>query len=489
MFKSLSFDSTVRLGLFIFSLALIYFTRDFPFYWDNIVQLSVPANYYYDTNFTSFYLPDDIATGHPTFVGMYFAGLWKIFGRTLLVSHLAMLPFVFGLLNELFNLTKNIGVKEKVLTILMLFFVVIDTTFLAQLSLITFDIIQLWLFFLSLNLLIKEKKLALSISFMALMLISLRGAMMAGGLFLFTVVYAHNKHNKIKWKALLPYTFGICALSLFLLLFKINKGWMIHNTVSNKWAEASSYASFSEMVRNTGIFAWRLIDFGRVGFFLVLVFMVLKMLSQNRISEIHDQRKSEALKHKTKKPIQLLLWVAITQAMVFLPILIIYTNPFGHRYLLPIMITVNLCVVYWVYHSLTKKWLVLGILFLILGSGHFWLYPPKIAQGWDATTLHWQYFKGQEKMKYYVENKKIPTQEIQTFFPAYYPYQLSYLSEKREDFDYNKEFPNATYILFSNAFNVSDGIIDGLSSSSKYTLIHKEREGRIIIELYKKRSE
>ena len=58
--------------LLLVSVAIIFFFRDAPFYWDNVTQLSVPANWYYSTHFQFFYLPDDIATGHPTFTGMYF---------------------------------------------------------------------------------------------------------------------------------------------------------------------------------------------------------------------------------------------------------------------------------------------------------------------------------------------------------------------------------------------------------------------------------
>jgi len=84
--KQVDFSFTINLLLLIFSAVLIFSALNYPFYWDNTVQISVPANWYYQTNFKFFYLPDSIATGHPTFVGMYFAFLWKLFGRSLLIS-------------------------------------------------------------------------------------------------------------------------------------------------------------------------------------------------------------------------------------------------------------------------------------------------------------------------------------------------------------------------------------------------------------------
>jgi len=71
------------------------------FFWDSISQISIPANWYYDNNFRYFFVPDAYATGHPTFVGMYIALLWNVFGKSLLISHLAMFPFIFGILFQL----------------------------------------------------------------------------------------------------------------------------------------------------------------------------------------------------------------------------------------------------------------------------------------------------------------------------------------------------------------------------------------------------
>ena len=78
--------SRIDLILFLISLLIVFNGLDFPFYWDNVVQISVPANWYYETNFNYFYVPDELATGHQTFIGMLFAGslenIWQnTFGK------------------------------------------------------------------------------------------------------------------------------------------------------------------------------------------------------------------------------------------------------------------------------------------------------------------------------------------------------------------------------------------------------------------------
>jgi len=259
-----------KTGLFLLALVVVMVTRRYPFYWDNIVQLSVPANWFYEHGFGTLFLPDEISTGHPPFVGMYLALLWKVFGRSLLISHLAMLPFVFGLLWQLHEFIRNIGVKEQALTVILLGFVVLDATFLAQLSLITFDIIHLFLFFLGVNAIITRQNKLLAIAFAFLTIVSLRAAISAGGLLIFNVLLDHfHQHKKFRIQNYTKFIPGILTLALFLVLFKLHKGWMIHNTVSQAWSDSSALASGTQVIRNTVLFGWRLVDFGRIGALLL----------------------------------------------------------------------------------------------------------------------------------------------------------------------------------------------------------------------------
>jgi len=48
------YNALVNIILFAFSAILILFTLKTPFYWDNTSQISVPANWYFDTNFNFF---------------------------------------------------------------------------------------------------------------------------------------------------------------------------------------------------------------------------------------------------------------------------------------------------------------------------------------------------------------------------------------------------------------------------------------------------
>jgi hypothetical protein len=462
----------INLFLLGFSAILILCTLKSPFYWDNVVQISVPANWYYQTDFRYFFLPDNIATGHPTFVGMYFAFLWKLFGRSLIVCHLGMLPFVFGLLFQLHKFLRNIGINNDYKVLIILGFIIFDPTFLSQLSLITFDIIQLFFFFLCINLILTRRNIAFGFFYMILTLISLRASIMAGGIFLFNILYDYYYMNKkIKPGDYFKYLPGILSLVIFLIVFKLSKGWVIHNSVSKAWQESGEFATFGHVLRNIGVFIWRLIDFGRIGVFAFFLLFIIKFASIRKFQD---------------NTLKILFLIILTQFILFFPILIFSQNAFGHRYLLSIIIPAIILTTHWIlsYKKLSSLWLTFT--FIILVSGHFWQYPLKISQGWDATTLHWNYFNVSEKMNSYIKENKISKNEIGTFFPNRSSRYLTHIEEDENDSYSGVPFVNE-YILYSNTFNVNDEVIDSLySKNSNWKLIKKYSKNNIFMSLYHK---
>jgi len=433
------FSSLVTLVIFLI-------TKDFSFYWDNVIQISVPANFYYDNNFQQLFLPNDIATGHPTFVGMYFAAIWKCFGKSLFVSHVAMMPFVFGLTYQIIQLIINIEIKQIWNIVGMLLIVLLDTTFLSQLSLITFEIIQLFFFIFCLNQLINNRKLRLAIGYILLMLVSLRGALIGFGI-LASYFFLSNQYIRFKiknYKAFIP---GLMALSGFLLIFYYSNGWIIHNTVSNNWDTANDMASTQTIFKNIGTIGWQLIDYGRIAIFGILLFILFRQVVNRKFEDEH---------------LRFLFIIGLGQIIIIAPILIFSQIPFGHRYFLPTIIPMSLFVGHWMLNHCNHKfkyYFYTGLI-LILVSGHFWIYPKKISQGWDSTTLHWQYFEVAEQMNEYIISENVDPKTVGTFFPAYKSRRNTHLEP--DSFSYSKYDSSQEYMLYSNAFNVEDAIIESI---------------------------
>jgi hypothetical protein len=458
---------------FILFIAItLFFTllnADKFFFWDSISQISVPANWYYDNNFRYFFVPDEYATGHPTFVGMYIALLWKLFGKSLLVSHLAMFPFIFGILLQLDSFLKNSD-KGNTIPLLILLFVICDATLVSQMSMVTFDIIQIFFFLWCINSIVYNKRFAIAIAFAGLSLTSLRGALCSFGIILFSLSYEYRNAKKIKFSSLILFLPGLIALMSFLLSFYIEKNWIIHNTVSNRWQQSREFASLSEVIRNIGLFGWRLIDYGRIGIWIVLFFIIYKVFINNKLKDSFFNNT---------------FFIALCQFLVFFPIVIIYRNFIGQRYLLPIIIPLAICTGYWILKYSKIPGILFTIVFVILISGYFWVYPKKIAQGWDATPAHWPFYEIRVSMLDYLKQKSIPVSEVGSFFPNLASRRFTDLSADSSAFK-EADLLNDKYILFSNVFNVADKKIDELYNTKKWIVKQKIKKRGVYMVLFQK---
>ena len=144
---------------------------------------------------------------------MYIAAAWKLFGKTLMVSHLAILPFVFGTIYHIYRYIHKSGVGKPCL-LLICIFVILDPTLVSQLSLVTFDIPQIFFFLWCINSLTEKRKVSLAIAFTLLCMTSLRGTICAGGIIIFSIINDVTEKERISLKKT-----GHSFLEYFLSLF------------------------------------------------------------------------------------------------------------------------------------------------------------------------------------------------------------------------------------------------------------------------------
>lgn len=461
-----AFKLILYLGI---SLLITLLSADKFFFWDTISQISIPANWYYDNDFRYFFLPDNLATGHPTFIGMYVALLWKLFGKSLLVSHLAMFPFIFGILYQLDSYLKNSD-EGKIIPLLILVFVLCDATLLSQMSMVTFDIPQIYFFLWSINSLINKKYRSLSISFCFLVLTSLRGSICGIGVIGFSILTDLRNTRRFSFKSMVPFLPGLVALVLFLTIFFIEKQWIIHNVISNKWEQSARFVSFQGIMRNIGISAWRLIDYGRIGIWIILLFIIIISI---RKKIIFGRFFSTTLS------------IALCQFVVLLPFVLFSGNPIGHRYFLPVIIFVTISVIYWILIYSKYKIFIYCVTSIIVLSGYFWIYPDTIAQGWDATPAHWSYYKARNEMLGYLRSKSIPPEKVGSFFPNLATFRLTDLNEDASAFK-DADLEKDNFILFSNVYNLSDDKIDDLFSDKKWIMEKSIKNSGVSVILFRR---
>jgi len=81
-------------GMIVYTLVVL-FSQEQPFFWDGALHSKL-AHWYLEHHFQNLVPPPELDSGHPPFFALFLAVVWRVFGRSLLMSHLLMLPFILG---------------------------------------------------------------------------------------------------------------------------------------------------------------------------------------------------------------------------------------------------------------------------------------------------------------------------------------------------------------------------------------------------------
>ena len=116
-------------------------------------------------------------------------------------------------------------------------------------------------------------------------------------------------------------------------------------------------------------------------------------------------------------------------------------------------------------------------------SGNFWIYPDKIAKGWDATIAHIPYYQLRKKMINFIENKDISFNDVGSEVPNTEMIKYIDLSNDNRKFPL-KNFDIHRYIFYSNIYNMfTDEEIDELKNN---WIVEKEYKClQVYVRLYK----
>lgn len=461
---------------FLFYVILTFFTSHNPFFWDTIQLGSQHAHWFYTTNFTSLAFPNEIDSGNTPAFGFYLAILWKLFGKSLPVSHFAMLPFLLGIVLQAYILCKRFLKPDSVLwgTLLLL----AQPTLLAQSTLISPDIVLIFFYLLSLNAILNSNRIMLALALIGVGCISLRGIICVAILFACDTLLSTSLLKNKKWifaffKHTLVYLPIAILICLWLLWHYRQTAWIGYHSQS-PWAEAFKLVTIKTIIRNIFVLAWRLIDFGMIAWFIALIPIVI-IFYKNHKNKI-------ALPEHTIKLLILFTIPLTTFAIVLTP----YAELLGHRYLLPVYLTFSLFMVYHInyFFNRYKKPAYIIILLSIL-TGHLWIYPEKVAMGWDATLAHYPYYQQRKEMLNYLKEKNIPASEVGVGRMSAYCNYLLDLNNDTTCFN-SDSLSLKKYILYSSTYNdYSDSLIDSLNN---HWILEKEyKSPTAFLKLYRQR--
>ena len=451
----------------IFSIALFILSLHEGMFWDNVLFASEMGNHLYQKGIFNLLLPDAIDPGHPPLLAFILACFWKVLGHSLWVSHLAMLPFIFGFIIQLHRFV-SYYVPNDIYRLAAVLLILADPTLSAQLLLVNPEIILLFFFFWALNGILRENYRIKTIALAFLGITTLRGMMLCSGLFLFDLFLLLRK-NSFHFKSTLSLRFigGYLISSLpsitFIAWHYAEKGWVITHPGA-QWEGYSHLVSPTYFLYNCGILIYRYIDFGRLFIFLFIGLTALKFKS--------------SIKENANKELFVL---SILSVLTIICTSLTITNPMGHRYFVVSYIVLILIAFKLTEHYNRRKTIYI-ILLTGLFTGNLWIYPTNISHGWDATLAHTPYFGLRRSAIQYLDSNNIKINQVASFFPnetTIDNIDLNGDQRKFADFTGNNE-----YVMGSTVYNLSHEDRHLLETS--YIPVRTFKKLNIDVTIYKK---
>ena len=459
-------------SLIILSIIFFFSSLRFGLFWDSVLFVSEMGNpLFYNGIFNWQAIPVQSDPGHPPFLATMVAAGWLLFGKSLFVTHLIMLPFVFGVLWQVFSLV-SFFVKATKYRVWAFIFIIADPTLLSQLVLVNFEIIQLFFFLVALNAVFKSNRLYKVIALAFLGVVSFRGMMLCAGVFFIDVAMhrLYCKRSLVSFftkQMLIDYLIAAVPAIMYLVWRLVVKGWIIANPLE-VWGNAWSFTSFEDFtknfLRNIIVLGHQLTDFGRL---LPILFVLITLIIKRKTIEW--------------KQITPIITITVFSTIVIVVFSLLINNTMAHRYYIPIYLMTALLAFLLIHEYKNRKILYIGLLSCIL-LGNFIVYSDKFAQGWDASLAHVPYWKLRQDAIKYLDHNQISISEVATFFPN---------CTAIDNVDVNgdmRSFCGFTgeekIVFYSNVYNLSDEELDMLQEN--YIVIKSYKKRNVRIEIMKK---
>jgi hypothetical protein len=447
-------------------LILFFMNVSNPLFWDTIQYTGFQSLWYYQTNLKELFLPND--TGLYSIQAYYIAICFKLFGKSLLVAHLAMLPILLILLFQLYLLVKRFIPKYAGLVFICL---LADPALASQSILVSPDLAIVCLYLLCLNAILDHRYIILTFCLPILSMIHIRGtiAVIALGITQLIFIYFFEKKRNMR-----PYLNMIACYLPSIVIFIawqyfqfLEKGWWIHGPNQGREIEG-----FSTLIFNFLIIGKNFLDTGRVIIWIILIPMILYHF--------------KAI--KSDRQFQLLLVCFIIPLIVFSSFLVlVIERMIGHRYYMICYVLITLITCYgifnWVHER--KKLIFATIIIMVLISGNFWVWPDTVSKGWDSILAHVPYYNLKKEMFKYIKSEKLDPHKIATGFPDFREEKYSLLNDSEWHIEaIDGDIDKHDYIYQSNVHN--DFSDEQLSQLKKNWIMVKEiKSGQVYVRLYK----
>lgn len=465
-----SLKSQVWAGWLFYALVILIFI-DKPFFWDTVNLGSRYGQWYLSTSFSELLPPAKINSGNPPFWGMYLGLWWSALGKHLAVAHLAMLPVLCALTYYYLSVADYFLGRHYLWWALIL--LLIEPTMLSQASLCGPDVALVMFYFMTLHAILNDKWVLQAIAMCGLAMMSSRGIMVLPAVLMTDIAIRYfYKERELGFFVLYRYLPVAGVVLLWLLFHFLETGWVGFNQSSMPWAGSFIKVDVWGIFRNLLILGWRLMDFGRVFiWFTGAICTWFFIRSQPRI----------------QPNLRALIACLVMPLLVYGPIMMAFRDLLAHRYLLILFLLFGLLVLYGIRYLPNNKWVwSLGsLVFIGLLTGHLWVYPVAVAQGWDASLAHQPYFGVRADMLQYMNEEDISPTEVSTHFPMVAGVHDTDLYETGQPFvnANGQGFGTKKYTLHSNVNNdFSDEELAALSRDWK--MVKEYKSAWVFMRLY-----
>jgi hypothetical protein len=470
-------------------------SRHDPFFWDTVQLGSKHAHFFFENGLQWQPLPTGIDSGHPPVFGYYLAVIWTVFGKTLVASHFAMLPFLLLNVLLLWKIGGRLAGNTWGMALPLLVF--LDPVLLGQSVMISPDVVLVASFLLALEGIFGQKKWLVLFGILGLCAISMRGMMTATALLTWAVLLPFLKDFQFRKRLVTGLLFlpGFAFSAWFLWWHWKATGWIGYHDDS-PWAGAFSRVPLTGFLKNIAIVGWRWLDFGRVGELILLGWLFyVQVIRKDQRARMHSG---------AEYPVLSLL---ICLLVFLLPSALLYQNLSAHRYFLPAFVAGHLLVLQWlagtgtvhrmehvvagtptpkvIALSASIKKMLLGFVLLCLATGNCWVYPRGISMDWDSTLAHWPYHGLRQEAVLFLESNNIDFAEVGSAFPNLNTGENLLLNGDQRQFS-KKDFALNQYIMASNVFNDFSEADYGILSA-EWRLIWQKKTSGVWIEIYAKK--
>jgi 4-amino-4-deoxy-L-arabinose transferase-like glycosyltransferase len=423
----------------IFLLVDFFIFQDLPFFGD-AVSKSQRADWIFSNHFSTLIIPTELNSGHPPLWITSIALFWSVFGKTIWSARMLLMLVNFGVFYQILVLAKNAFRKD--VSIYLVLLILIEPTLIAQTTSLNNDMLLLFFTLLGINSLFKNRDWLYTIALVGLLLTNLRGIYTSIALILIHIWLCKTELLTYNKKMIKAYVIGFTSFFGFMFYQYSELGWFLI-TKNEGFSEHRKLSGLSRILKNSAAYIKNLLDFGRLVVWIPLFFFVIKFVKLKSF--------------KTEKESAKLLIALVVFTTVFFLGFVPFSNPFGPRYMLVCYILANVLFINLLFQFVLKKNIVKAVISIVViafVTGHFWIYPSTIAQGWDSSLAYLNYFPQEKKMFQYLEENDIPKPSIGTNLYLNSRW-ISNLTEppKEEDRFISLDLERNEYILFSNLEN------------------------------------